>query len=117
MNELAKQLVGETVYVEWPYMVEASVTSICDNAERYSLDERNELTSTLVRGDDYKIAKREMKSIETTHYLRRGVELGDVKVLVEAKTLLGKRLVFLLNFFHQSFYKCCPQHLCCFFFR
>ena len=104
MNELAKQLVGEIVYVEWPYMVEALVMSICDDAERYSLDERNELTSTLVRGDDYKIAKREMKSIETTHYSRRGVELGEVKVLVEAKTLLGKRLrVFLLIFFSTKF--------------
>ena len=72
-------------------MVEASVTSICDDTQRYSLDETNELTSARIRGDDYKIAKREMKSIESTHYSRRGIELGEVKVLVEAKTLLGKR--------------------------
>ena len=91
MKELAKQLVGKIIYVEWPYMVEASVTSICDDTQRYSLDETNELTSARIRGDDYKIAKREMKSIESTHYSRRGIELGEVKVLVEAKTLLGKR--------------------------
>lgn len=112
MKELAKQLVGKIIYVEWPYMIEASVTSICDNTQYYSLDERNELTSTLLRGDDYEIAKRKMKSIESTYYSKRGVELGEVKVLVEAKTLLGKRLkFFLLNLFHQSLYRCSLQNL------
>ena len=107
MKELAKQLIGKIIFVEWPYMAEASVTSICDDAKRYSLDERNELTSTRVRGDDYEIVKNEMKSIERTHFSRRGIELGEVKVLVEAKTLLGKRLkTFLLNLFHLSLYNC-----------
>ena len=88
-------------------MVEASVISICDDTKLYSLDGRNELTSTRVRGDDYEIAKSEMKSIESTQFSKRGIELGEVKVLVEAKTLLGKRLkTFLLNLFHLSLYNC-----------
>jgi len=47
----------------------------------------------LIQGEEYKLVKREMKSIESTHLSRKGIELGTVKIMVEVKLLLGKRYV------------------------
>lgn len=93
IEEIAKHLLGETAYVEWPYMVEAIIKSVCDDSIRYYLDGKNQLQSKMLGGEEYKSVVREMKAIETYHMGRRGIELGEVKVMVEANLLLGKRYV------------------------
>lgn len=72
-------------------MVEAIIKSVCDDSIRYYLDGKNQLQSKMLGGEEYKSVVREMKAIETYHMGRRGIELGEVKVMVEANLLLGKR--------------------------
>ena len=72
-------------------MIEAFVESICNDEVKYSLDENSQLSSKLIQGELHNNVKREMKAISTYHMDRRGIELGEVKIMIEAKLLLGQR--------------------------
>ncbi|XP_047139268.1 5'-3' exoribonuclease 1 isoform X1 [Hydra vulgaris] len=91
IEDIAKQLLGEIAYVEWPYMVEANIVSVTNDSVKYFLGDNNEIASKLVQGEEYKNIKKEMKAIATYHMEKRGIQLGDIKILVQAKLLLGER--------------------------
>ncbi|XP_066932891.1 5'-3' exoribonuclease 1-like isoform X3 [Clytia hemisphaerica] len=91
-QRLAQSLVGQSAHVEWPYLVEAKVVSVANDSVKYFMDnETRQLTSELVEHGSYDTVKREMKSVSSFLFNRKGIDIGDCDVLVEAKLLLGKR--------------------------
>ena len=92
IQRLAQSLVGQTAHVEWPYLVEAKVVSVANDTVKYFLDkDTRQLKSELVEHGSYDVIKREMKSVSSFLFNRKGIDIGDCDVLVEAKLLLGKR--------------------------
>ena len=92
--ETMKETVGTVVHVEWPYLVEALVTAITDGERRFVYkQEEREVVEERMTENKVKDALFWMKNIQTKHLERKGINAGEVKVLVEAKTLKGKRYV------------------------
>ncbi|XP_065061196.1 5'-3' exoribonuclease 1-like [Rhopilema esculentum] len=92
--DVMRETVGSIVHVEWPYLVEALVTAITDGERRFILKQ----AENVVEEDKMTKAKIDdaffwMKNVRTNLLERKGIDPGEVKVLVEAKTLKGKRYV------------------------
>ena len=92
--DVMRETVGSIVHVEWPYLVEALVTAITDGERRFTLKQ----AENVVEEDKMTKAKIDdaffwMKNVRTNLLERKGIDPGEVKVLVEAKTLKGKRYV------------------------
>lgn len=89
---MAKQLLGKTAHVEWPYMVEALVIAVGNERVKYSLDPKtNQMQSKLLETFEAEFAQREMKTVSRNYMNKKGIECGNVQMLVSAKLLLGER--------------------------
>ncbi|XP_047138728.1 5'-3' exoribonuclease 1 isoform X1 [Hydra vulgaris] len=94
IEETANLMIGKSVFVEWPYMVEAMVTSVMNEDLCYYLTNENELAMKMVDGEDYSNFKKEIAVISSYHLFERGINLGDVTTIVAAKLLLGEKYKF-----------------------
>lgn len=73
-------------------MVEAMVTSVGNDYIKYTIDEvTKEISSKTLEEHEYNFAKSEMKNIARSYLNKKGIELGNVQILVGAKLLLGER--------------------------
>ncbi|XP_065889991.1 5'-3' exoribonuclease 1-like [Dysidea avara] len=91
LKTIADDLVGRTCYVDWPFLVEALVVSVSDAEGKIYSDHPLQ-----VRQHNDKESKQwqEYCSDITHQYShRRGITIGEIKVLIEAKKLVGTRYV------------------------
>ena len=85
--------------MEWPYLVEAKIVSVASDTVRYQLDKTGkQIVSELVEERSYDNVKREMKTVSSFLMNRKGIDIGQCDVLVEAKLMLGQRFVIFLYF-------------------
>ncbi|KAJ7394677.1 5'-3' exoribonuclease 1 [Desmophyllum pertusum] len=97
--EISEELLGETCYVGWPHMVEALVMGVCDGSKRYFLENKNshnsskEIAHQVLTELEIKSWKHQVKSMAENQLERRGIELGETNVLIEACPIRGKRYV------------------------
>ena len=93
-------MIGQVAHVEWPYLVEARIDSIATDTVKYFLDKNTQqLTSQLVELEVYNNVKKEMKSASSYLMKKKGIDVGDCKLLVEARLMMGKRFVFCHDLF------------------
>lgn len=96
---IAEDFLGKTCYVGWPHMVEALVVGVCDGIKRYFHEKKNshnsdkevlyqDLTELEVKSWNHQI-----KSAKEYQLERRGIELGETKIIIEACPIKGKRYV------------------------
>ena len=92
--ETVKEMVGKVVHIEWPYMVEGLVTAISDKEKRfiYQQEERvvKEEKMTDVKMKDVQFW---MDNVHKKYIERKGIDPGEIDVLVEAKLLKGTRYI------------------------
>eukprot|EP01103_Thecamoeba_quadrilineata_P015656 TRINITY_DN5010_c0_g5_i2.p1 TRINITY_DN5010_c0_g5~~TRINITY_DN5010_c0_g5_i2.p1 ORF type:complete len:1677 (+),score=317.46 TRINITY_DN5010_c0_g5_i2:59-5089(+) len=81
LSRYAERLVGKTVFVEWPYHREALVVGVSDKETKFT-----EQGPAPV--DDLAWIK-ELKLQRTNSLTKRGVNLGDIRVLVHVQLLKG----------------------------
>jgi len=94
IEELAIAMVGQVAHVEWPYLVEAKIDSIATDTVKYFFDKNTQLLkSQLVEHEIYNNVKREMRSASSYLMKKKGIDVGDCGLLVEARLMMGKRFV------------------------
>ncbi|CAN6599240.1 5'-3' exoribonuclease 1 [Trichomonascus vanleenenianus] len=86
-NALAEKLIGESVYIGWPYLQEAKVCAISDELFRYE-KVHNNVSSQPHSGKVLDQWVREARKIEET-FKKLGVEIGRAQVLIHVKKLKG----------------------------
>ncbi|GAA6005367.1 hypothetical protein JCM11491_002675 [Sporobolomyces phaffii] len=88
---VAQRLVGQRVFVGYPYLREALVESIEDELFKYEKDERNGggIYSTPKHQGSVIQWKRSTDKIEHVYSKSRGCLIGQVEVLVNARPLKG----------------------------
>ncbi|KAK2552969.1 5'-3' exoribonuclease 1 [Acropora cervicornis] len=97
--ETAQELLGETCYVGWPHMVEALVLGVCDGCKMYSVDKKSlqnsskEIKEAELTEVEVKSWKHQVKTMTDYQLERRGIELGETNVVIEACPIRGKRFV------------------------
>ncbi|XP_032684890.1 5'-3' exoribonuclease 1 isoform X3 [Odontomachus brunneus] len=100
LEDLASQLLGKSVYVDWPYLKKALVVGVANNSTKFTL------IDSLVDYNPDNVNKENMKGqlvtewnvqekhIRETYMSRFGISIGHTDVLVYVRLFLGSKYVF-----------------------
>lgn len=99
LKDVATELLGKCVYVFWPHLLEAIVVEVSNRQERFSLDTSKQGKSTsnisqqALSSNEQEIFDMKTYTFKEKSLGRYGVKFGDIDVLVECKTLTGRKYV------------------------
>uniref|UniRef100_H2ZAS5 5'-3' exoribonuclease 1 n=2 Tax=Chordata TaxID=7711 RepID=H2ZAS5_CIOSA len=106
LETIGERLLGQSVYVNWPHMEEAKVISVSDGKDKISISQltyNEHVTST--QGSKIKLVRKSLEKTEISSFIadqknlrdsyldRRGINIGDTRVVIYAQVLLGKKYV------------------------
>ncbi|XP_076652966.1 5'-3' exoribonuclease pacman isoform X2 [Halictus rubicundus] len=97
---MASELVGKTVYVEWPFLTEAQVVAVLANETKLSLIDhqmgysRENVREEELKGVYHKLWITQAKQITEAYKGRLGIDLDEIRILVHARPLIGSKYVF-----------------------
>ncbi|XP_071053139.1 5'-3' exoribonuclease 1 isoform X2 [Onthophagus taurus] len=95
LEEVAKDLLGKTVYVAWPHLVEALVVSVSNKNFRYHhTKEPGNFNIVENKGNVAKDWQLESSTISDRYKSRFGIEVGPVSILVHVKVMIGRKYMF-----------------------
>ncbi|KAK3750242.1 hypothetical protein QZH41_017409 [Actinostola sp. cb2023] len=103
-HRIAEDLLEELCYVGWPHLVEAKVTSVSDNTFRsgeYTVprdkpkteDGNKNIDQTVLTEQSLVIFHKQVSSYTQSQLERRGIEVGDIDILIEACPIQGRRFI------------------------
>lgn len=87
LDELVPLLLGKTVHVGWPHLIEAKVVRICDHEQFVNLDKSRDKT-------DPQRWKNDTQSIKDHHSNRMGIDVGEITHIVHVQQLTGDEYRF-----------------------
>lgn len=97
---LASELLGKSVYVEWPHLKEALVICVTDcNVKLSLINPLGGYSHDNLKREDVKGAlaaewNAQIKQIKEIHMSRLGIDIGDTDVLLYTRSFLGNKYVF-----------------------
>ncbi|KAI1285345.1 5'-3' exoribonuclease 1 [Halotydeus destructor] len=90
----ALQYLGESVFVNWPHLVEAKVIKVCDLVNVYTqLEDDRLLIKTPLNDKQKKDTEGELSAVERRYRERRGIYIGQTKVFIYALPVTGQKYV------------------------
>lgn len=94
-EDLARSLIGKSVYTNWPFLKESRVLAVSDELFRYERDDvaPGKLASIPHRPDSLVGWRKAAERHEFDYSKRAGVTIGQVEVLLHLQPLLGEILV------------------------
>nr|CAD7460816.1 unnamed protein product [Timema tahoe] len=95
VKAVALELLGKSIFVGWPHLIEARVQAVSDREVRYFLPSGgSQMAVEDVRGSmtsQWNMSKRGIQD----HYLERlGVDIGETHILVHAMNMIGRKYAF-----------------------
>ncbi|CAG7833351.1 unnamed protein product [Allacma fusca] len=90
VEEVAKNLLGKTVWVNWPHLTPALVTGVSDENVKYVEFSNDDL----VIDAKYTAAvhKKTVEGLEKRHMTSKAIKLGDVDIVLWAKLMDGRKV-------------------------
>ncbi|CAH0556696.1 unnamed protein product [Brassicogethes aeneus] len=93
-DSIPVDLLGTTIFVGWPHLVEAKVIAISNSKRKYvSMGSPGEYDINDKLGDE-KAFKYEYDGIIEYYKTRMGIDCGETKVLMHVQVMIGRRYVF-----------------------
>ncbi|XP_067006470.2 5'-3' exoribonuclease 1 [Anabrus simplex] len=97
LKEIAQQLLGKTIFVDWPHLLEAKVLAVSSKELRYTSVESDSTPNFVVeelKGNSAGLFDTFRNSIRERYMNRLGVDIGSTHLLITAATLVGRKYVF-----------------------
>ncbi|KYN27760.1 5'-3' exoribonuclease 1 [Trachymyrmex cornetzi] len=100
LTTLVSELLGKSVYVEWPHLKEVLVVGVSDCNVKFSLiNQLGGYSHDNLKKEDVKGALSAewntlCKQVKELHMSRLGIDIGDTNVLLYARAFLGNKYVF-----------------------
>lgn len=97
LTEISTELLGKSVYVYWPHLLEALVVAVSSRDERHSLEMHKHaknyenISIFKLASTDQEVFDMQVSGIKERYLGRYGVIVGDVDILVFCKTLTGRK--------------------------
>ncbi|XP_067134846.1 5'-3' exoribonuclease 1 isoform X2 [Centruroides vittatus] len=95
LEELAQELIGKSIFVRWPHLVEALVVDVSNINQRFYIFENKSKKSSVneenLTESDQNQWRKESESIVDRLFERFGIIVGEVEVIVKAKLLTGRK--------------------------
>lgn len=95
-EDIAMSIIGQPVFTDWPFLIEARVLSIADELFTYQKSDQGGRISIIKNPHDNKSISRFYSSIEKseTYYSKRcGVVIGQVDITVRLEVFSGMQLL------------------------
>ncbi|CAG9814067.1 unnamed protein product [Phaedon cochleariae] len=89
-------LLGTTVFVGWPHLVEAKVTAI-SNAKKTFISMGGPNQYNVQDQSSPQIFNQQVQGIREYYQKRMGIEFGETKVLVHVQVMIGRKYLFSPN--------------------
>lgn len=86
-KDLATELLGTSVFVSWPHLMEAKVMKISDEKNTYMLNNSVQDTETRRFSSD-------CQTVKDHHISRMGIDVGQLKTIVHVQPCIGHEYVF-----------------------
>nr|XP_033337296.1 5'-3' exoribonuclease 1 [Megalopta genalis] len=99
-KSVTSELLGKIVYVEWPFLTEAQVIAVSISSSKLSLvDPQTGYSPENVKEEELKAAHHTLwnsqaKQITDVHKSRLGIDVGEIKILVHARLMMGSKYIF-----------------------
>uniref|UniRef100_A0A8C4QD29 Uncharacterized protein n=1 Tax=Eptatretus burgeri TaxID=7764 RepID=A0A8C4QD29_EPTBU len=93
LEHLAQKLIKQVLLVNWPHLEEALVTAVTDGQTRFSHEGGSIIRKSLPKDVSAALWK-DAHEIAQTYETRKGVLVGEMKLLLQARLLMGQRFVF-----------------------
>lgn len=89
VKEVADDLLGKSVHVNWPHLLEALVVAVMSKDERFTFG----VGHAHQTDSDVKVFEMREVSISERYRSRYGVNLGDIDIIVLCKTITGRKYI------------------------
>ena len=86
-KDLANELLGTSIFVSWPHLMEAKVMKISDEKHTYMLNNS-------VQDTDTKRFLSDVQTVKCHHISRMGIDVGQLKTIVYVQPCIGHEYVF-----------------------
>ncbi|XP_066597922.1 5'-3' exoribonuclease 1 isoform X2 [Prorops nasuta] len=99
LKELASELLGNVVHVNWPHLTEAKVMAIsnCDTKlyvkEKKPNSRDSPFSIETIKGEG-PLWEQQKKQVSETYKTRWGINIGVTNILIHARPLVGTKYVF-----------------------
>ncbi|XP_012270708.1 5'-3' exoribonuclease 1 [Orussus abietinus] len=93
LTEVAKEFLGQTIFVQWPHLIEARVEAVSDGTLKLHSDPNNPEKEELKGGVNTKW-NFDWREIKETYFTRRGIDVGETHILVHARPIIGRSYIF-----------------------
>lgn len=94
LEEVARKYLGKEVYVGWPHLVKALVTSITNTSCKFTLSDDGEIINSDLTKDEFYYWSMYGQELAVRHRNKLGIEIGNVDIIVFAKQLIGAKYEF-----------------------
>lgn len=97
LRDISTELLGKSVYVYWPHLLEALVVAVSSRDERHSLETHKHaknyesVSIFKLASTDQEVFDMQVSGIKERYLGRYGVNVGEVDILVFCKTLTGRK--------------------------
>lgn len=100
LTHISTELLGKSVYVYWPHLLEALVVAVSSRDERHSTELRkhgknDNVIVQKLNSSEQEVFDMQIDGIKERYLGRYGVNVGDVDVLVFCKTLTGRKYTYM----------------------
>ncbi|XP_015791407.2 LOW QUALITY PROTEIN: 5'-3' exoribonuclease 1-like [Tetranychus urticae] len=89
LKSLLSDYLGKTVYINWPFLVEAKICKICDGEKIFSYNSVGQSESRALRDKEKKEIDSQVKTIAESLKNRRGIHLPHFDFILYCKPLTG----------------------------
>ncbi|KAJ8916294.1 hypothetical protein NQ315_016435 [Exocentrus adspersus] len=93
-EKIPVDLIGSTVWVGWPHLVEAKVVSISNSKLRYQAVEGSGYNAVDQTDEQVRQWQLEINGITEYYRNRMGIEVGNTKVLMQVQVMTGRKYIF-----------------------
>ncbi|XP_029346579.1 5'-3' exoribonuclease 1 isoform X2 [Acyrthosiphon pisum] len=93
IQHIAKELLGNTLYVNWPHLEEIKVTAVSNTTVKLSFNEDEQLIIREMSETDVQEFNLLAQGIAKMFITTRGIEIGKTHVLLRGHTLKGTKFV------------------------
>ncbi|XP_078043775.1 5'-3' exoribonuclease pacman isoform X2 [Augochlora pura] len=99
-KSVTSELLGKIVYVSWPFLTEAQVMAVSTSSSKLSLiDPQADYSPENIKEKELKAAHQtvwnsQAKQITDTNKGRLGIEVGEIKILVHVRLMIGSKYIF-----------------------
>lgn len=90
---VAEELIGKTVFINWPHLQEAVVEKVADAKFVYAKDEKGAVQKTQIKDKELRDLEDQVISV-TRHYKeRKGIIIGETTVVLICLPITGRKYV------------------------